>query len=65
MQFWSGVYTGYSAMSVALVLPEEGRVVACDVRSEFPNIGRPCWKQAEVSHKIDLRIAPAEDTLRE
>ncbi len=52
-------------MSVALVLPEEGRVVACDVRSEFPNIGRPCWKQAEVSHKIDLRIAPAEDTLRE
>ena len=59
-----GVYTGYSAISVALALPDDGKVVACDVSTEFPDIGRPYWKEAEVTHKIDLRIGPAVDTLR-
>ena len=58
------MYTGYSAMSVALALPDDGKVVACDVSTEFPDIGRPYWKEAEVAHKIDLRIGPAVETLR-
>ena len=59
-----GVYSGYSAMSVALALPDDGKVVACDVSTEYPDIGRPYWKEAEVAHKIDLRIGPAIETLR-
>ena len=51
-------------MSVALALPGDGKVVACDVSMEYPDIGRPYWKEAGVSHKIDLRIGPAADTLR-
>ena len=62
---FTGVYTGYSAMSVALALPDDGKVVACDVSTEYPDIGRPYWKEAEVAHKIDLRIGPAVETLRE
>lgn len=58
-----GVYTGYSALSIALALPDDGKVVACDVSEEFTNIGKSYWKEAGVSHKIDLRIAPAADTL--
>ena len=51
-------------MSIALALPPDGKVVACDVSSEYADIGKPYWKEAEVSHKIDLRIAPATETLR-
>jgi caffeoyl-CoA O-methyltransferase len=58
-----GVFTGYSALSVALALPEDGRVVACDVSEEWTSVGRRYWAEAGVSHKIDLRIAPALDTL--
>ncbi len=59
-----GVYTGFSALSVALVLPDDGVVIACDISAEFPDVGKPCWKEAGVQHKIDLRIAPAAHTLR-
>ena len=58
-----GVFTGYSALSVALALPADGRVVACDINQEFTDIGRPFWDQAGVAHKIDLRLAPAVETL--
>jgi predicted O-methyltransferase YrrM len=58
-----GVFTGYSALAVALALPEEGRLLACDVNEEFTQIGRPFWQQAGVAHKIDLQIAPALITL--
>jgi len=58
-----GVFTGYSALVVALALPEDGRVVACDVSEEYTAIARRYWAQAGVAHKIDLRIAPALDTL--
>ena len=51
-------------MSVALALPDDGKVVACDVSTEYPEIGRPYWKEADVAHKIDLRIGPAVETLR-
>ena len=58
-----GVFTGYSALVVALALPEDGRVVACDVSEEYTAIARRYWAQAGVAHKIDLRIAPALETL--
>ena len=58
-----GVFTGYSALSVALALPEDGRLLACDISDEYTRIGRPFWQQAGVAHKIDLRLAPALETL--
>jgi predicted O-methyltransferase YrrM len=58
-----GVFTGYSSLSVALNLPDDGRIVACDVSDEFTSIARKHWQAAGVSEKIDLQIAPALDTL--
>lgn len=58
-----GVFTGYSSLVVALALPPEGKVVACDVSEEFTAIARRYWQQAGVSDKIDLHIAPAMETL--
>ncbi|MGB0564235.1 MAG: class I SAM-dependent methyltransferase, partial [Spirulinaceae cyanobacterium] len=58
-----GVFTGYSALVVALALPETGQVVACDIDEQSTAIARRYWQQAEVAHKIDLRIAPALETL--
>lgn len=58
-----GVFTGYSALSVALALPADGRLLACDISDEYTRIGRPYWQQADVAHKIDLRLAPALTTL--
>jgi predicted O-methyltransferase YrrM len=58
-----GVFTGYSALVVAAALPPEGRIVACDVSEEFTAIARTYWQKADVAHKIDLRLAPALETL--
>jgi predicted O-methyltransferase YrrM len=58
-----GVFTGYSSLSVALALPPEGRVVACDVSEEYTSVARRYWKQAGVERKIELRIAPALQSL--
>lgn len=60
-----GVFTGYSALSVALALPDDGQILACDVSEEWTSIGRRYWDEAGVGHKIDLRIAPAMETLDE
>lgn len=60
-----GVFTGYSTMAVALALPDDGQVIACDISDEWTAVGRPYWEEAGVSHKIDLRLAPATETLRE
>ncbi|XP_067225544.1 catechol O-methyltransferase domain-containing protein 1-like [Chanodichthys erythropterus] len=60
-----GVYTGYNAMSIALTLPEDGKLIACDVNEEFINIGRPFWTLGGVEHKIDVRLKPALQTLDE
>ncbi|NJL86379.1 MAG: SAM-dependent methyltransferase [Leptolyngbyaceae cyanobacterium SM1_1_3] len=58
-----GVFTGYSTLAVALALPAEGQVIACDVSEEYTAIARRYWQQAGVAGKIDLRLAPALDTL--
>ena len=58
-----GTFTGYSALAVALALPDDGCLVACDVSEEWTAIGRRYWEEAGVAHKIDLRLAPALQTL--
>jgi predicted O-methyltransferase YrrM len=58
-----GVFTGYSSLATALALPEDGRLVACDVSEEFTATARRYWKRAGVEHKIELRIGPALETL--
>jgi caffeoyl-CoA O-methyltransferase len=58
-----GVFTGYSALAVALVLPADGLIVACDVSEEYTATARRYWQEAGVAAKIDLRIAPAIETL--
>ena len=58
-----GTFTGYSALAVALALPDDGRLVTCDVSEEWTAIARRYWEEAGVAHKIDLRLAPALETL--
>ena len=58
-----GSFTGYSALSMALALPEDGRIVALDVSKEFTDIARGYWKRAGVDGKIDLRLGPAQVSL--
>ncbi len=58
-----GVFTGLSSLHVALAMPPEGRLVACDVNAETTAIARRYWAEAGVASKIDLRIGPAADTL--
>ncbi|WP_257264720.1 class I SAM-dependent methyltransferase [Endozoicomonas sp. ONNA2] len=58
-----GVFTGYSALCVALALPEDGEVVACDISSEYTDIAKPYWEKAGVSKRIKLHLAPASETL--
>src|SRR5271165_189178 len=58
-----GVFTGYSSLAVALALPEDGRVIACDVSEEYTAIARRYWREAGVERKIDLRLRPAVQTL--
>ena len=58
-----GTFTGYSALAVALALPADGRIITCDINQETTAIARRYWAQAGVDHKIDLRLAPALETL--
>ena len=58
-----GTFTGYSALAVALSLPFDGRVIACDVSEEWTSIGKPFWEEAGQAHKIELRLGPALETL--
>jgi len=58
-----GVFTGYSALAVALALPADGHILACDVSEEFTRIGRPHWERAGVAPKIELVLGPALVTL--
>ena len=58
-----GVFTGYSSLSVALALPADGKIVACDVSKEYTDVARRYWTEAGVADKVDLRLAPALQTL--
>jgi predicted O-methyltransferase YrrM len=58
-----GVYTGYSSLAVALALPPHGKMIACDVNDEWTSMARRYWTEAGVSQKMDLRLAPAIETL--
>ena len=58
-----GVFTGYSSLAVALALPSDGRILACDVSEEFTAIARRYWQEAGVDHMIDLQLRPALETL--
>ena len=58
-----GVFTGYSALTVALALPDDGTLLACDINDAYTRVGKPFWEQAGVAHKIELRLAPARETL--
>lgn len=58
-----GVFTGYSALITALALPDEGTVIACDINEKWTSFGKKYWEIAGVLNKIDLRIAPAIETL--
>ncbi len=58
-----GTFTGYSALAVALALPADGRVIACDISEEYTSLGRRYWAEAGVADKIDLRLGPAVETL--
>jgi len=58
-----GVFTGYSSLCVALAMPDDGRIIACDVNEKWTAIARRYWAEAGVDHKIELRLAPATETL--
>ena len=59
-----GVFTGYSSLCVALALPLDGKIIACDISTKYTDIAEKYWKDANVRDKIDLRIGPALDTLQ-
>ncbi len=58
-----GVFTGYSSLCMALAMPDDGRIVACDINKEYTDIARRYWDKAGVSNKIELFLAPAIETL--
>src|SRR5277367_4050475 len=58
-----GVFAGYSSLAVALALPDDGHIIACDVSEEWTSVARRYWREAGVERKIDLRLRPAIQTL--
>lgn len=58
-----GTYTGYSTMAMALGMPSDGKIIACDINQEWTKIAQRHWQDAGIADKIDLRLAPAADTL--
>jgi len=60
-----GVYMGFTTLSLAKAVPADGTVVALDVSDEFTSLAKPFWKAAGVADRIDLRLAPAADTMRQ
>ncbi len=58
-----GTFTGYTALKMASALPADGRLICCDTSADWTNIGRKYWDEADVASKIELKIAPALQTL--
>ena len=59
-----GVFTGYSSLCVALALPVDGKIIACDISTKYTDIAEKYWEDAKVRNKIDLKIGPAIDSLK-
>ncbi len=59
-----GTFTGYSALCIASALPDEGTLLCCDLNEEWTSVARRYWEKAGVSHKIELRLGPALESLR-
>ncbi len=59
-----GTFTGYSALAMALALPEDGELIACDISEQWTSIAKKYWQQAGVEYKIKLKLAPAEETMK-
>ena len=59
-----GTFTGYSALCVAQALPPDGKLIACDISEEFTSVARRYWAKSGIADRIDLRLAPALDTLK-
>ncbi|HMG42918.1 MAG TPA: class I SAM-dependent methyltransferase [Acidimicrobiales bacterium] len=60
-----GTFTGYSSLCIARALPADGKLICCDISDEWTKIGRRAWERARVADRIDLRLGPGLDTLRE
>ncbi|MDF0604827.1 class I SAM-dependent methyltransferase [Neisseriaceae bacterium TC5R-5] len=60
-----GVFTGYSTLAVALAMPEDSEILACDLSEEFTEIARRYWQKAGVDERIRLVLQPARTTLRQ
>ena len=58
-----GVFTGFTALGMALALPAHGQLIACELKEKWTEIGKPYWRAAGVSDQIDLRIGAASHTL--
>jgi len=58
-----GTFTGYSALAMALALPEDGILIACDISKAFTDRARAQWRRTRVAHRIDLRLGPAKETM--
>jgi caffeoyl-CoA O-methyltransferase len=59
-----GTFTGYSALCVAGALPRDGKLIACDISEEFTSVARRYWARSGIADRIELRLAPALDTLK-
>jgi caffeoyl-CoA O-methyltransferase len=59
-----GTFTGYSSLCVALALPADGKLIACDISEEFTSVARRYWAKSGIADRIELRLAPALDTLK-
>lgn len=60
-----GTFTGYSALKIASALPPTGQLICCDINTEWTDLGRKYWQRADLSSRIDLRLAPAAETLNQ
>ena len=59
-----GTFTGYATLHMAMALQKDGKITTCDINRDYTNIAKQYWQQAGVDHKITLKLAPAEETLR-
>ncbi|KTD05305.1 class I SAM-dependent methyltransferase [Fluoribacter gormanii] len=60
-----GTFTGYSALAMSLMLPDDGKLITCDISTEWTSKAHPFWKEAKQDHKIELRLGRALDTLHD